>query len=123
MKEMILLLTILISFFLITVFLIVRLTTFLHSEEKSTPQNDLFIYQEIEENLLSSALDYYNENLDGEESVSISTEQLKRKGYVTKEELTPKDENNPCHGYVNISDDEMKAFIECDNYQTKGYKK
>jgi len=122
LREMIILSAILLSFLLVAIFFIVRLYNGLTKDGTiNTPIVKKYTYSEIESNVLTAALDYYNEYYDGESNVTITTDRLKKRGFITTNELKPESENKSCRGYVFFGDNEPSVYIQCESYETDGY--
>lgn len=122
LKEMILLSSILFAFLLVAIFMIIRLYSGLNKSgitDKTVVHR--FTYVEIESNVLEAGLDYYNEYYDGEDNVRVTVSRLRRKNFLTSNDLRAEGEKSSCDGYVEFQDGTSKAYIKCDNYVTDGY--
>lgn len=124
MKEMILLSSILLAFLLVAIFNIMRLYHGLEDKNnKSTSNKKIEVighsYEKIEELVLNAGLDYYNEysSQDGK----ISTDRLKRRGFLSSKDLRASNESDDCTGYVEFRDGEPFVYISCAKYETEGY--
>ncbi len=130
MKEMIIFCSILFVFLLISVFYIMRLYSGLektgkintdkNSSETKTEETG-YSYSEIEENVLQASFDLYNEEYGNLESVKITTDRLRRKGYLTSKDLKSIYDKSFCSGYVNFVEGDPSVFIKCKSYETDGY--
>lgn len=122
LKEMILLSSILFAFLLVSIFMIIRLYSGLNkSGITDKPVVHRFSYEEIENNVLEAGIDYYNEYYAGEDHVKVTVDRLRRKSFITSNELRANDEKKSCTGYVEFEDGSSKAYIKCDHYITDGY--
>lgn len=128
MKEMIIFSLILLAFLLIAIVQIMRLYNGLTENNNSTTTQNTshsssatYSYEEVESFVLNAGLDYYNEYYNSEEDVRITTDRMKKKGFLTSKELRPKGEKKECSGYVHFIDGEPAAYIQCTNYVTQGY--
>ena len=78
------------------------------------------VYKDKEKELESIAKNYVNDYslYDGRGNLNISKELLVNNDYI--EDIKVNEE--VCEGYVEVKDYDFKAYIDCDNYKTKGYK-
>lgn len=92
----------------------------------SIKQNRARMYTEQEKRLVEAAIKYLNENYFEEnvDSFSISKNTLIINGYI-KEIYDLTDKDNVCSAYVyvtsNLTSPQMKAYLNCESYQTEGY--
>lgn len=114
MKEMILLSSILFAFLLLIVFMIAQI-----QGSFSKSEVDVEMYENVEWNVLNSAIDYYGENFDGDENVRVTTSKLVKDGYLDSSIL--KVNQDTCSGYVKFSNEDPRVYIRCGKYKTKGY--
>ncbi len=120
LQEMILLSSILLAFLLIAFFMISRLYDNLSGIE-TTKEKESYTYEDVIDTLEEAALRYYDEYYEKGEEVVITSDRLRKHGYVSLSELKPKDEKSACSGYVEVKNKEAKAYIRCSNYESNGY--
>ncbi len=111
---MILLSSILFAFLLLIVFMIAQI-----QGSFSKSEVDVEMYENVEWNVLNSAIDYYGENFDGDENVRVTTSKLVKDGYLDSSIL--KVNQDTCSGYVKFSNEDPRVYIRCGKYKTKGY--
>lgn len=103
----------------VMLFIIIGLLTYLGIVN----QKRLEPYKNLEKDLVSYTQKYVELKFlypEKGESIKITTEQLKDNGLL--KDFSYKKEN--CAGYVEMTFDGVynyKAYIKCDNYETKGY--
>lgn len=84
-------------------------------------------YEVVEKRLKEAASSYVDHNFlypEGDEKIKISTKDLIDSDFLKQDEL--KVDKDVCTGYIILHKDmvyEYNAFIKCNNYTTKGYKK
>lgn len=122
LKEMILLSSILFIFLLVAIFMIIRLYSGLNKNGIiDNPVVHKYSYQDVEANVLEAGLDYYNEYYNGEVDIQVPVSKLRKKGYISSNELKAGESKKACDGYVEFLESGTKAYIQCDNYETNGY--
>lgn len=130
LKEMVLFSSILFVFFLLAVFNIIRLYRGFHENNSNTTSNKTqvnesskndYSYEDIEANVLSAGLDYYNKYYDNEKNVKITTSKMKQQGLLHTSDLIPEKEKKECSGYVEFENGDPFVYIKCQKYETSGY--
>lgn len=123
MKEMIILSSILFLFLLIAVFYIIRLyhgleqTGVINSSNKQE-----YSYTEVEDFVFEAGMKYYKEFYKDGDRVKISTDKMKKYGFLTSSQLKSIGESKECIGYVEVlSLHEASSYIKCRSYETVGY--
>lgn len=127
-KEMVLFCSILLVFFLIAIFNIMRLyhnfseaNNGNRNSNHSVTETSHYSYEDIENQVLEAGLDYYNEFYDKEKNVKITVHKMKKQGMLNGDDLIPIDETKECSGYVLFEDGEPSVYIKCQKYITNGY--
>ena len=77
-------------------------------------KNETKKYKEFESLLVEQSHEYVlNNNLE-----KISLNELKEKEVISSVTVNEKE----CEGYVSMKEGDIKAFIQCGDYKTRGYK-
>lgn len=117
-----------IMFFLCVMFVAILVTMFVYNKnfknlfEGENLSDKDYNYQNVEEELESSAKEYYSKTFSAEEASSIPMMIVTSKTLKEKNYLSSFDEN--CTGYVIVKNEKKvsyEPYIKCDNYKTDGY--
>lgn len=111
---------------IITSFFIIRLYSSLPN--LNALMNEPLDYEDIEENLVESSLNYINKYYDEEITtgvIVISTDNLLKYNVIEKKDLIETTNEDECRGYALIRKEEgnlvSTSYIKCNNYITEGY--
>lgn len=117
LSEMLILCCILIGFLLLAIVLANQLYNGVGKMNEEAIKNVGYSYEAIEQNLLKASQRYYKKH----KSSTILSSDLIEEGFLSKQELTPKNQITPCIGYTTVTDTKFTPYISCEDYETIGY--